>query len=72
MIINIKKAIKEASTILKINNIKSYLLDSEILMSKAIKKDRKFIILNSEKNLSEETKEYFNFLQRNCTENIIS
>ena len=59
---NIKNAIAEASTILKFNNIESYLLDSEILMSKALKKDRKFIILNSEKNLNEKIKEHFNFL----------
>jgi len=59
---NIKNAITEASTILKFNNIKSYSLDSEILMSKALKKDRKFIILNSEKNLNEKIKKHFNFL----------
>ena len=43
---NIKSLLLEGSNILKKNNISTYKLDSEILMSKAIKKDRKFIILN--------------------------
>ncbi|MBT7815453.1 MAG: peptide chain release factor N(5)-glutamine methyltransferase [Polaribacter sp.] len=43
---NIENAINEASRILKKNNIKSSKLDCEILMSKVIEKDRKFIILN--------------------------
>tara|TARA_Y100000992_G_scaffold40006_1_gene22391 strand:+ start:271 stop:1113 length:843 start_codon:yes stop_codon:yes gene_type:complete len=59
---NIQDAIKEASKILKTNNIKSSVLDSEILMSKALGQDRKFIILNSDNNLNKEIKEYFDFL----------
>ncbi len=43
---NIKNAISEASEKLRKNNIKSFLLDSEILMSEVYKKDRKFVILN--------------------------
>ena len=43
---NINIAIKQATLFLKKFDIKSPLLDSEILMSKAIQKDRKFIILN--------------------------
>ena len=43
---NINIAIKQATLLLKKFDIKSPLLDSEILMSKAIQKDRKFIILN--------------------------
>ena len=46
---NIKSLLLEGSNILKKNNISTYKLDSEILMSKAIKKDRKFIILNQTK-----------------------
>jgi release factor glutamine methyltransferase len=48
---NIYSAIKEACTILKINNIKTAQLDSEILMSHVIKKDRKYVILNLNKKL---------------------
>ena len=43
---NIDIAIRQATLLLKKFDIKSPLLDSEILMSKAIQKDRKFIILN--------------------------
>jgi len=48
---NILTAINEASEVLKKNHIKSPKLDSEILLSKIIKKDRKYIILNSNKEL---------------------
>ena len=43
---NIENAIKQASKFLKKNNIYSFNLDSEILMSRVIKKDRKYLILN--------------------------
>ena len=56
---NIEKAIKEASIILKKKKIISALLDSEILMSKVINKDKKFIILNSDAELNEN--DYKNF-----------
>ena len=49
---NIEIAIKNASLELKNNLIKSPLLDCELLMSKVLKKDKKFIILNSKKKLS--------------------
>jgi len=48
---DILTAINGASEILKKNLIKSAKLDSEILLSKIIKKDRKYIILNSDKEL---------------------
>ena len=47
---NIFSALKKADKYLKINNIKSSRLDSEILLSKAINQDRKYIILNPKKN----------------------
>ena len=56
---NIEKAIKEASIILKKKKIISALLDSEILMSKVINKDKKFITLNSDAELNEN--DYKNF-----------
>ena len=43
---NIQKAISEGQDILMNKNIKTSELDSEILMAKAIDKDRKYIILN--------------------------
>ena len=48
---NIETAIHKASLDLKQNNIKTSLLDSEILMSEVLKKDRKFLFLNSNKEL---------------------
>ena len=48
---NIQNAIEKANQLLKKNNIKSAMLDSEILMSKVIKEDRKYIILNLDKEL---------------------
>ncbi len=55
----IEIAIQEAYQILKKNNIKSALLDCEILLSKVINKSREFVILNSDYNVSE--KEYINY-----------
>ena len=49
---NIFSALKKADKYLKINNIKTSRLDSEILLSKAINQDRKYIILNPKKKLS--------------------
>ena len=49
---NIQNAIKDASQKLRKNNIFSYQLDSEILMSNVIKKKRDYVILNSNKDLS--------------------
>ena len=49
---NIQKAIKVASQKLKKNDIFSYKLDSEILISNVLKQKRDYVILNSNKNLS--------------------
>ena len=59
---NIEKALNIANDILKNNFSNSYQLDSELLMSKIFEKDRKFVILNSNKKLSEEKFEQFNNL----------
>ena len=56
---NIEIAIKNACKELKKNKIDSALLDSEILLSKVIKKDRKFIFLNLEKELDQSDHESF-------------
>ncbi len=59
---NIENAISEASKILEKNNIKSPKLDSEILMSEVIKKDRKFIILNLKHEIEKNSFSYFKSL----------
>ena len=51
----IDKAYKE----LKKNNIKSALLDSELLLSKVLNKEREFIILNSEQKINKKDYYYF-------------
>ena len=51
---NIFEALKKGDNILKKKGIKSYKLDSEILMSKVFQKNRIDIILNSNKNLSDD------------------
>ena len=58
----IRTAINEASLELKKNNIKSALLDSEILMSKVLNERRDYIILNLEKDLSQKNFYYFKTL----------
>ena len=52
-------AIQQANVILKRNSIKSSLLDSEILISKAINKSREYIILNLHKEINKD--DYLNF-----------
>ena len=55
----IENALKEGFLKLKQNNISSALLDSQLLMSKTIKRDQKFIILNSDKELKNCDYKYF-------------
>ena len=52
-------AINKASKELKKNNVKSALLDSELLISKAISKDREFVILNLDEEINK--KNYLHF-----------
>ena len=56
---NIDQAIKEASSVLKKNHIKSAFLDCQILMSKALNKSRKLIIMNPNEKINDY--EYHNF-----------
>ena len=58
----IQEAIKEASLKLKDQNIKSFILDSEILMSKALNKDRDYVILNVLAKLKQKDYDYFTYL----------
>ena len=50
----ISQAINIGTKYLERNNVKSPILDSEILMSKAIQRDKKFLILNSQECLSKD------------------
>tara|TARA_Y100001970_G_C14218503_1_gene851127 strand:- start:132 stop:974 length:843 start_codon:yes stop_codon:yes gene_type:complete len=51
----IQDSIMLAAKTLRKNNIKSPILDSELLLSEVIKKDRKYIIFNSKKKLSKKS-----------------
>ncbi len=59
---DIQSALKKGQSILIDNNIISAKLDSEILMSQAIRKDKKFIILNLHKEIKKRDLKYFDNL----------
>jgi len=59
---NIQTAVQKAQLFLKEKNIKTPVLDSQILMSEAIKKEKEFIILNFDKEISNKSLEHFNKL----------
>jgi release factor glutamine methyltransferase len=59
---NIQLAIKDGINILKDKRINTAKLDAEILMAKALKKDRKYIILNNKEELDDKNLKYFNKL----------
>ena len=59
---NILEALNKGGAKLKKNNINSFQLDSEILLSEIIQKDRKFLILNYDKELKKKTLENFDDL----------
>ena len=56
---DIHTALKKGKSILISNNIVSAKIDSEILMSNAINKDKKFIILNPNKKIEKRYLDYF-------------
>ena len=56
---NIQSAIIQGTNILKSRHIQTAQLDTEILIAKALGKDRKYIILNNNKDLQEENLKYF-------------
>ena len=56
---DIHSALKKGQSILIDNNIISAKLDSEILMSQAIRKNKKFIILNLHKEVKKRDLDYF-------------
>jgi len=59
---NIQSAIQHGTIILTDKRINTAKLDAEILMAKTLKKDRKFIILNNNKDLKDKNLKYFNKL----------
>ena len=59
---DIQSALKRGQSILIDNNIISAKLDSEILMSQAIRKNKKFIILNLHKEIKKRDLDYFDNL----------
>ena len=64
----IYNAIKQASKVLKKKNIKSSDLDSEILLAKALNKQKEYLIMNFDKHVSEEhLKIYKNLINQRST-----
>ena len=62
---NYQEILNQGSQILKLNNIKSYNLDSEILLSKTIKKDRSHLLLSLDKKIGEKKiKIFFKYINR--------
>jgi len=60
-----QEILNRGSKILKLNNIKSYNLDSEVLLSNILKLDRSQLILNLDKKIkNKEKKNYLNFIKR--------
>jgi release factor glutamine methyltransferase len=59
---NIQLAIQHGANILTDKRINTAKLDAEILMAKTLRKDRKFIILNNNKDLEDKNLKYFNKL----------
>ena len=59
---NILEALNTGSSKVKRNNIISFQLDSEILLSETIQKDRKFLILNYDKKLKKKALKKFDDL----------
>ena len=59
---NIQSVIKKGQLTLKSKKIKTAELDSHILLSEVINKEKKFLILNSEKKISKKNLDHFNTL----------
>ena len=60
-----QEILNKGSNILKLNDIKSYSLDSEILLSSTLKLDRSQLLLNLNKKIeNKERKNFFKFIKR--------
>ena len=65
---NINAAIKKVAEILKKNDIKYSDLDCEILLAKVLKKQRKYLMLNLDKQIHKENLEtYKNLINQRST-----
>ena len=57
--------LNQGSKILKLNDIKSYNLDSEILLSTSLNLERSQLLLNLDKIIENKEKEiFFNYIER--------
>ena len=56
----VENTIKQASKVLKNNNISTYILDAEIILSNIMDVSREFLIINSHMNISEKVIKKFN------------
>ncbi len=62
---NYQQILNKGSKILKVNNIKSFNLDSEILLSSAVGLERACLLLNLEKEIDDKRKKiFFNLIER--------
>ncbi len=60
-----KEALNQGSEILKLNNVKSFNLDSEILLSSSLKLNRSQLLLNLDKKVNfKEKKVFFSYIKR--------
>ena len=60
---NYQEALSKGTKILKLNKIKSFILDSEILLASSLKLDRTRLLLNLNNNIKKSQKEiFFNFI----------
>ena len=70
---NINLAIRNGSKILRNKFISSSQLDSEILMAQTIKKDRRYVLLNSSNNLNKkELNHFYNLIEKRTLGNPIA
>ena len=54
------EAIKAGSKLLKEKNISTYILDTELLLSKSLNKSREEILINLDQNINKKVLENFN------------
>ena len=64
------EAINEGANILKLRNIPNYILDSEILMSKTLNKEREYLILNKDLIINDNDYSNFIFLIKKRSSNV--
>ena len=70
---NISSAIFKASKILKSKLICTPHLDAEILLAKAIKKDREYILLNSKKKINtDDLYSFYKLIKKRCSRNPVA